>query len=72
MKHLEIIRALREDNDKLQKDIAEILKCSVKTYSTYEIGTRKLPVGKLIALANYYNLSDDYILGLTSKKERNI
>ncbi|MCM1288225.1 MAG: helix-turn-helix domain-containing protein [Clostridium sp.] len=63
------IRDLREDNDLLQVDIADYLKCSQVCYSYYEIGKRDIPTDVLIRLANYYNTSVDYLLGLTSIKE---
>lgn len=62
------IRELREDNDLLQKDLAEYLKCSQVAYSRYELGQRDLPTEILIALAKYYHTTTDYILGLTDKK----
>lgn len=62
------IRELREDNDLLQKDLAEYLKCSQVAYSRYELGQRDLPTEVLIALAKYYHTTTDYILGLTDKK----
>lgn len=62
------IRELREDNDLLQKDLAEYLKCSQVAYSRYELGQRDLPTEVLIAIAKYYHTTTDYILGLTDKK----
>ncbi len=61
------IRALREDNDKTQKDIAEILGTTQQYYGQYEIGKRALHIDHLITLCKYYNVSADYILGLTDK-----
>ncbi len=62
------IRDLREDNDLTQKQVAEILHCSQQVYSNYELGQRDIPTAILIALAQYYKTSTDYILGLTDKK----
>ena len=62
------IRDLREDNDLLQKQLAEYLHCSQVAYSRYELGTRDIPTQVLIDLAIYYNISVDYILGLTDEK----
>lgn len=59
------IRDLREDHDLTQKQVAEILHCSQQVYSNYELGQRDIPTAILIALANYYHTSTDYILGLT-------
>lgn len=58
------IRELREDNDLLQKNLAEYLNCSQVAYSRYELGTRDIPTEVLIALSKFYNVSTDYILGL--------
>lgn len=62
------IRDLREDADKLQKDIAEYLQCTQVCYSHYETGKRDIPTDVLITLAAYYNTSIDYLLGVTDEK----
>ena len=62
------IRDLREDNDLLQKDLAELLQCSQVCYSNYETGKRDIPTEVLIQLAYYYKTSTDYLLGLTDEK----
>lgn len=62
----ERIRELREDNDISQTAMAAYLGCSQSVYSRYESGERILPVDVLIKLADYYAVSTDYILGLTS------
>lgn len=62
------IRELREDNDLLQKNLAEYLNCSQVSYSRYELGTRDIPTEVLIALSKFYNVSTDYILGLKDEK----
>lgn len=59
------LRDLREDNDKTQKQIAELLFITQQQYSLYEKGYREIPTTALIALAKFYNVSVDYILGLT-------
>ena len=59
------IRDLREDRDLSQKDLAEYLNCSQVCYSYYEIGKRDIPTQILIKLSQYYNVSVDYLLGLT-------
>ena len=64
------IRDLREDNDLTQKKISEILSCSQQVYSNYELGQRDIPTDILIKLSLYYDVSTDYILGLTDTKER--
>ena len=63
------LKDLREDKDLLQKDIAKILDMSQTGYSKYEVGTNDIPTTILIKLADFYNTSVDYILGLTNKKE---
>lgn len=62
------LKDLREDNDKLQKDIADLLGISQQYYSEYENGNRTMPIQHLITLAKYYNTSVDYIVGLSNKK----
>ena len=59
------IKDLREDRDITQKEIAAYLHVKQNTYSQYENGQRQLPIECLIALAKYYRVSTDYILGLT-------
>ena len=68
MQYSQRIRDLREDSDKTQKEIAEILKTTQGYYSKYELGIRELPIHHLITLCLYYNVSADYILGFTNKK----
>lgn len=63
------IRELREDNDLIQRQLAEYLNCSQVAYSRYELGTRDIPTEVLIALADFYNTSTDYLLGRTTQKK---
>lgn len=65
------VRDLREDHDLKQREIADILGCAQRTYSNYELGQRDIPTDILIKLALYYNVSVDYILGLTNNPKRN-
>ena len=65
------IRNLREDKDLTQKELATILNCSQQVYSNYELGQRDIPTEILIALSSFYNVSTDYILGLTNNPEIN-
>lgn len=58
------IRDLREDHDKTQRDIADVLGTSQTMYARYERGANELPIRHLIALCKYYGVSADYILGL--------
>ncbi|MEE1050293.1 MAG: helix-turn-helix transcriptional regulator [Clostridia bacterium] len=62
------LRDLREDLDITQKTIADYLNVRQNTYSQYENGQRQLPIEALIELARFYNVSTDYILGLTDIK----
>ena len=61
------LKDLREDSDKKQEDIAEILGITRQQYQLYESGKREMPMHQFIALAKYYNLSLDYIAGLIDK-----
>ncbi len=63
------IRDLREDNDKFQKEVANILGISQQYYSEYEIGKRSIPIEHLITLAKFYNTSIDYLVELTDEIE---
>ena len=59
------IRDLREDGDLTQKEVAKRLNCSQQVYSNYELGQRDIPTDILIKLSNLYNVSVDYILGIS-------
>lgn len=59
------IRDLREDRDLTQKQIAKAFNCSQQAYSNYELGQRDIPTDILIKLALFYNVSTDYILGIS-------
>ena len=59
------LKDLREDNDLVQKQIADILGIDQRVYSNYETGKREIPTRLVIKLAKYYKTSTDYILGLT-------
>lgn len=64
----ERVRNLREDADLYQRDLAEYLHCTQVTYSRYELGMRDIPTEVWIALAEFYNTSVDFLLGLTDEK----
>ena len=68
MLYMERIRALREDNDYTQRDIAKILNMPQPQYYRYEHGYRDVPTDILIALADIYNTTTDYILERTDTK----
>lgn len=59
------IRDLREDRDLKQKHLAELLRVHQSTYSDYELGRLNIPVSALNTLADFYNVSVDYLLGRT-------
>ena len=65
MKYYQRLKDLREDHDMLQKDVANILKTTQPQYARYESGERELPMHHFITLAKYYNVSLDYLVGLT-------
>ncbi len=65
----ENLRAIREDRDIRQKDIAKVLNVSQNTYSQYETGVISLTAEVLLALADYYNVSVDYLLDRTNTPE---
>lgn len=62
------LRAIREDNDLRQSDIAKVLNVSQNTYSQYETGVIALTAEVLIKLADYYGVSVDYLLDRTDEK----
>lgn len=68
MYYYQRLKDLREDEDKKQWEIAEVLGISKQHYSMYERGERELPMHHFITLAKYYNASLDYMAGLTNKK----
>lgn len=65
------IRDLREDHDWKQRQVAEYLHCSQQVYSNYELGQRDIPTDVLIKLAQLYDVSTDFLLGLTNNPKRN-
>ena len=65
------LRDLREDHDMKQRDLAAYLSCSQQVYSNYELGQRDIPTDVLIRLSRLYQVSVDYILGLTDNPKQN-
>ena len=63
-KYIKRIRDLREDRDKTQQEIADVLGTSQTMYARYERGANELPIRHLITLCKYYGVSADYILGI--------
>lgn len=64
------LRDLREDRDMTQAQFARILNCSQQTYSRYESHTTEIPLESLLTLADYYDTSVDYLLGVTNSMAR--
>lgn len=60
---------MREDADKTQAELAAVLNVGQTTYSRYENGVLDIPSIALIALARYYQVSTDYLLGLTDERK---
>ena len=61
------LKDIREDRDVTQREVADYLHIRQNTYSQYENGQRGLPIDTLIKLARYFDVSTDYILGLTDE-----
>ena len=66
------LKDLREDSDKKQEDIALVLNITRQQYQLYESGKREMPMHHFIALARYYNVSLDYLVGLADLPKRGI
>ena len=65
----ERIRNLREDLDLTQAELGEQINVPQRTYAYYESGERMIPPQVLVALAQFYRVSVDYLLGLTDQKK---
>lgn len=62
------LKRLREENEISQAHLARILHCTQRAYSYYETGERDIPTSILIALAKYYHVSVDFILGISDER----
>ena len=69
MEKFQRIRDLREDKDLTQREVGEAVNVPQRTYAYYESGERMVPPHVLIALAQYYGVSVDYLLGLTDQRK---
>lgn len=69
MEYWERIKGLREDKDLTQIDIAKYLNVAQNTYSQYENGKREIPITVLVKICQYFDVSSDYILGLSDEKK---
>ena len=63
------IKEIREDNDLTQNKIANLLKVNRSAYSLWELGINTIPLNNLIDFCNIFDLSIDYVLGLTNVKQ---
>lgn len=68
----ERIRALREDKDLTQREMAQLLMCSQRIYSNYERGDVDIPTAVLIRLADFHAVSVDYLLNRTDNPKMNL
>ena len=69
MERYQRIRDLREDRDLTQAQVWEAIHILQRTYAYYESGQRMVPPHVLCALADFYNVSVDYLLGRTDKRK---
>ena len=69
MEKFQRIRDLREDKDLTQREVGEAINVPQRTYAYYESGERMVPPQVLVALAQFYNVSVDYLLGLTDQRK---
>lgn len=67
MNYTERIRALREDHDMTQTDVAKLLNIGQKTYSDYELGKTRIPLDSIILLAKLYQVDMNYICGVSDQ-----
>ena len=65
MEYFERLKQIREDHDLTQSDVAQLLKTTRHQVSKWETGTQMMGVDKFIILARHYNISLDWLLGLT-------
>lgn len=69
MNYYKRLKEMREDNDLTQNDIAKLLKTTRQQVSKWENGNQMMGIDKYIALAKYYNVSIDYLVGITDNQE---
>ena len=67
--NIERLKEIREDKDYYQKDIAKVLNIPQQNYSRYELGIVAMPIEKYARLAEFYNTSIDYLVGLTNERK---
>lgn len=66
MKYNERIREIREDASLTQQKVADLLHIGQRTYADYESGKTRIPIDNLLILAKFYNVSVDYISGVSN------
>ena len=66
--YIQRMRDLREDSDKTQQSVADYLGTSQTMYARYERGANELPIRHLISLCKLYDVSADYLLGISNKR----
>lgn len=71
MPYYKRIRDLREDRDLTQTDMGKVLSCSQRVYSNYERGDINIPTTTLIKIADFHNVSVDFLLGRTDNPKLN-
>jgi len=69
MQYAQRLRDLREDRDLTQEDIAKVIGTSQSYYAQYENGKRELPFTRAIEISQFYNVSLDYLAGLTDNQK---
>lgn len=67
--HYKRIKELREENELTQEQVAQILGCKREVYRRYEAGEREIPISCAVKLAQHYQVSVDYLVGLTDMKK---
>ncbi len=70
MKDLSRLRALRKEKKLSQTEMGELLKVSMRQYQRYEYGEQELSIDGWIFLADFYNVSLDYLVGRSERRER--
>ena len=67
MEYYKRIREIRIKNNETQKQLADLLETKQQAYLKYEKGINEMPIRRIIKLCKHYNVSADYILGLTDQ-----
>lgn len=70
MNYYQRLRDMREDNDQSQDAIAQLLNTTRQQYARWESGAYQMPIENYKILAKYYNISLDYLAGLTDKPRK--